>query len=63
MISVGFWSELLGMGSFYYEIAVQCVEIVLSTTRTHGGVMVLSELKHRLNKSRKKNVKNSEVSS
>ncbi|CAG7835671.1 unnamed protein product [Allacma fusca] len=61
--SKGFWSELLGMGSFYYEVAVQSVEIVLATTHMNGGVMLLGEVKSRLNKSRKKNLKNAEVSS
>jgi len=60
--SKGFWSELLGMGSFYYEVAVQSVEIILATAHIHGGVMVLGELQGRLNKSRKSSLKNSEIS-
>ena len=50
------------MGSFYYEIAVQSVEIVLATSQMTGGVMLLGELRNRLNKSRKKSLKNSEIS-
>jgi len=61
--SKGFWSELLGMGSFYYEIAVQAVEIVLATAHLNGGVMTLGELLKRLNKSRNKSLKHSEISS
>lgn len=58
----GFWSEMLGMGSFYYEIAVQAVEIVLSTSHINGGVMTLGELTNRLNKSRSKSLKQTEIS-
>jgi len=50
--SKGFWSELLGMGEFYYEIAVQAVEIVLASAKTNGGVMKLRELRINLNKYR-----------
>ncbi len=60
--SKGFWSEMLGMGSFYYEISVQAVEVVLSTAHLNGGVMSLGELQQRLNKSRSKALKQSEVS-
>jgi ESCRT-II complex subunit VPS22 len=61
---LGFWTELLGMGNFYYEIAVQSVEIVLATTHLHGGVMTLGELQRRLNTSRGRNAsaKNIKVS-
>jgi ESCRT-II complex subunit VPS22 len=60
--SIGFWSEMLGMGSFYYEIAVQAVEVVLSTSHINGGVMSLGEIQNRLNKSRSKSLKQPEVS-
>lgn len=50
------------MGSFYYEIAVQSVEIILSTAHLTGGVMTFGELHKRLNQSRNKNLKNPAIS-
>lgn len=37
----GFWAEVLGVGDFYYELAVQIVEICLSTRSVNGGLMAL----------------------
>ncbi|KAK4886246.1 hypothetical protein RN001_002517 [Aquatica leii] len=47
----GFWS-VLGIGDFYYELAVQIVEVCLSTTYKNGGLISLSELRSRLIKAR-----------
>ncbi|CAG9837980.1 unnamed protein product [Diabrotica balteata] len=47
----GFWS-VLGIGDFYYELAVQIVEVCLSTTAKNGGLISLDELRTRLIKAR-----------
>lgn len=52
--SKGFWSELLGVGDFYYEIAVQVIEVCLATSHRNGGLITLSELRQRLVKARGK---------
>ncbi|ELR18969.1 ELL complex EAP30 subunit [Acanthamoeba castellanii str. Neff] len=49
----GFWSELLGVGDFYYHLAVQIVEVCLRTRGSNGGLIELSELKRHLEKKRK----------
>ncbi|KAL6072473.1 ESCRT-II subunit protein snf8, variant 2 [Balamuthia mandrillaris] len=48
----GFWAELLGVGNFYYELAVQIVDVCLRTRPTNGGLIELSELQKHLEKMR-----------
>jgi len=48
----GFWSEMLGVGDFYYELGVQIVEICMATSARNGGLMGLDELRDRLVKLR-----------
>lgn len=43
----GFWS-VLGIGDFYYELAVQIVEVCMSTNYKTGGLISLDELRDRL---------------
>lgn len=43
----GFWS-VLGIGDFYYELAVQIVEVCMATTHKNGGIIGLDELRDRL---------------
>jgi len=43
----GFWSEMLGVGDFYYELGVQAVEICIATRSQNGGIMTLNELHQR----------------
>jgi ESCRT-II complex subunit VPS22 len=38
------WSELLGLGDFYYELGVQIVEACLATRPYNGGLIPLDEL-------------------
>mmetsp|Transcript_29185 Transcript_29185/g.49048 ORF Transcript_29185/g.49048 Transcript_29185/m.49048 type:complete len:248 (+) Transcript_29185:358-1101(+) len=40
----GMWSELLGLGDFYYELGVQIVEACLATRPYNGGLIPLDEL-------------------
>uniref|UniRef100_A0AC35U2S1 Vacuolar-sorting protein SNF8 n=1 Tax=Rhabditophanes sp. KR3021 TaxID=114890 RepID=A0AC35U2S1_9BILA len=52
--SKGFWSSKLGVGDFYYELAVQVIEVCLSTNHINGGLITLNDLRTRLLKSRGK---------
>jgi ESCRT-II complex subunit VPS22 len=49
----GFWSELLGVGDFYYHLAVQIVEVCLRTRPANGGLIEMEELKRHLIRKRK----------
>mmetsp|Transcript_9437 Transcript_9437/g.14221 ORF Transcript_9437/g.14221 Transcript_9437/m.14221 type:complete len:223 (+) Transcript_9437:1-669(+) len=40
----GFWSDLLGVGDFYYELGVQIIQICLQTRSTNGGIISIKEL-------------------
>ena len=33
----GFWSEMLGVGDFYYELGVQVIEVCMATNHRNGG--------------------------
>jgi len=46
--SKGFWAEFLGIGSYYYELGIQVVDICLRTQKANGGVILLSEVKEYL---------------
>ncbi|XP_057374422.1 vacuolar-sorting protein SNF8-like [Daphnia carinata] len=60
--SKGFWSELLGVGDFYYEIAVQVIEVCLATSQQNGGLITLGELRQRLVKARGKSQHHQNIS-
>jgi len=45
--SKGFWSEILGVGDFYYEVGVQVIEACLATKPKNGGLLSLKDL-HKL---------------
>ena len=46
----GFWAELLGVGNFYYELAVRIIECcILEKKKTGCGLIKVSELVNRLN--------------
>lgn len=40
--SKGFWSEMLGFGDFYYELAVQIIEVCMAATHRTGKWTKLS---------------------
>ena len=46
----GFWAKLLGVGDFYYELAIQIVDISLKTREINGGLISIREVLQRLNK-------------
>ena len=50
--SSNFLAKLLGVGDYYYELAIQIVEIFLSTNHKNGGIMSIEELHQRLLASR-----------
>lgn len=50
--SANFWAKLLGVGDFYYELAIQIVEVFLSTSHKNGGILPMEELLSRVLASR-----------
>eukprot|EP00871_Galdieria_phlegrea_P005365 jgi/Galph1/582/GphlegSOOS_G5356.1 len=44
----GFWEQLLGMGDFYYELAVKVSEICMATRPVNGGLICIDEVKRLL---------------
>ena len=46
----GFWGRALGIGDFYYEMAVKASEICVAMRGKNGGVMELEELRVMLEK-------------
>lgn len=50
--SSNFWTKLLGVGDFYYELAIQIVEVCMATSHRTGGFIQLSELVKRVKASR-----------
>ncbi|CAG9762965.1 unnamed protein product [Ceutorhynchus assimilis] len=57
----GFWS-VLGIGDFYYELAVQIVEVCLATNDKNGGLISLEELRTRLINARGQRKEHQEIS-
>jgi len=51
----GFWTQLLGVGDFYYELGVQIINVCLSTRTVNGGLIGIDELLVRLKVLRGKN--------
>jgi ESCRT-II complex subunit VPS22 len=50
--SSNFLTKLLGVGDYYFELAIQIVEIFLSTNHKRDGIMPIEELRERLLASR-----------
>jgi ESCRT-II complex subunit VPS22 len=50
--SANFWTKLLGVGDFYYELAIQIIEVCMATSHRNGGIMTMSELLTRVKASR-----------
>jgi ESCRT-II complex subunit VPS22 len=48
----GMWSEMLGIGDFYYELGVQAVEACMSHRPINGGLMEINHLVAQVNKRR-----------
>ncbi|XP_077981508.1 vacuolar-sorting protein SNF8-like [Glandiceps talaboti] len=58
----GFWSEMLGVGDFYYELGVQTIEVCLATQHRNGGLLYLNELLQRVKTTRGKSKQAQDVS-
>ena len=56
----GFWS-ILGIGDFYYELAVQIVEVCMATNYKNGGLISLDELRTRLVQARGRRKEHQEI--
>ena len=48
----GIWGNMLGIGEFYYELAVKVAEVCIASRSRNGGIISVAEVKHIL-KSRK----------
>merc|ERR1711997_222114 len=48
----GFWSNMLDIGDFYYELGVQIVEVCMANQHKTGGLLELGQLRERLISSR-----------
>jgi ESCRT-II complex subunit VPS22 len=42
--SKGFWSDILGVGDFYFELGVIIIQICVKTRASNGGLLRLTEL-------------------
>ncbi|XP_053973368.1 vacuolar-sorting protein SNF8 [Hylaeus anthracinus] len=56
----GFWS-VLGIGDFYYELAVQIVEVCMATNYKTGGLISLDELRTKLIQARGRKEQHQEI--
>jgi ESCRT-II complex subunit VPS22 len=45
----GFWADLLGVGDYYFEIAVRVIDLCVRGRRVTGGILPLDELVCKLN--------------
>lgn len=61
--SANFWTKLLGVGDFYYELAIQIVEVCMATNHRNGGIMSMSELLVRVKASRSRTYSKKQPSS
>ena len=50
--SKGFFAEMLGVGDYYYELAVQIIEICNSMQERTGGLIYLDQIHERIQKVR-----------
>merc|ERR1719348_216208 len=58
----GFWSNMLDIGDFYYELGVQIVEVCMANQHKTGGLMELGEIRHKLIRSRGKSQHHQDIS-
>jgi len=48
----GFWAQMLGLGDFYYELAVQLIQLCLALREENGGLISLNDLHKELSRRR-----------
>jgi len=41
----GFWGNMLGIGEFYYELAVKVAEVCMASRSRNGGIISVSEVR------------------
>jgi len=41
----GFWGKMLGIGEFYYELAVKVAEVCIASRSRNGGIISVAEVK------------------
>ena len=44
----GFWGNMLGIGEFYYELAVKVAEVCIASRSRNGGIISVAEVKQTL---------------
>jgi len=42
----GFWGNILGMGEFYYELAVKVAEVCIASRTRNGGIISVAEVRN-----------------
>ncbi|GAA48847.1 vacuolar-sorting protein SNF8 [Clonorchis sinensis] len=47
--SRGCWTQTLGLGEFYYHLAIRIIEVCMANQQRTGGIMPLTELLSQLN--------------
>lgn len=47
----GFWADILGIGNYYFELAVRIVQVSVETRLMNGGIIALKDLTNKLNSS------------
>jgi ESCRT-II complex subunit VPS22 len=52
--SKGFWSDILGVGDFYFELGIIVIQICLQTRSRNGGIISLTDLLERARAYKKK---------
>jgi len=57
----GFWSNMLDLGDFYYELGVQIVEVCMAVSHRTGGLMSLGDLRSRLVRARGRSTSHQEI--
>lgn len=50
--SKGLWGEVLGVGDFFFELAVQIIDVCVATRALNGGLISLDDLQRRLTRIR-----------
>merc|ERR1711899_169512 len=58
----GFWSNMLDIGDFYYELGVQIVEVCMANQHKTGGLMELGEIRQKLVRARGRSQHHQEIS-
>jgi len=59
----GFWSNMLDIGDFYYELGVQIVEVCMASQHKTGGLLELGQLRERLISSRGRSQHHQDITS